>query len=82
VRFVDFDPHEAEFEDLGDDRGVDLAVALHLRHQGADFLVGKGGDSVAKQELVFGERRKWGGHGSVAVEWTRPGRFDAAIGPR
>ncbi len=49
-------PMRPKLEDLGDEGGVDLARAFHGGDEGADFFVGEGGDGVAEEGFVFGER--------------------------
>ena len=58
IRLADLDAHEAHLEELRDERGVDLAVALHLLHARSHFFVREPGDGVAEHRFVVGEYRE------------------------
>ena len=54
--FRDLDPHDAEPEQLVDERAGNRGVLVHLADERADLAVGELVDAVAEQPLFVGER--------------------------
>ena len=57
-RLGNLDAHDAEVEQLVDERARDLRVLVHLADERPDFAIGELVDAVAEQPLVFGQRRQ------------------------
>ena len=55
-RFGDFDAHDAEIEQLVDQRPRDLRLLVHFADERPHLRVREFADAVAEQPLVFGER--------------------------
>jgi hypothetical protein len=59
VRLGDLDPHDAEIEQLRDQRRRDLGVLVHVADQRSDFAVREFVDAVPEKPFVFGQRGEW-----------------------
>ncbi len=56
--FGNLDAHQAELEELFEQRVIEDRLFVHLFRQRTNFVVGKLADVVAEQNLVLGERGK------------------------
>ena len=72
----DLDAHDAEVEQLVDQRAWDLRVLVHVAHQRPDLRVGELAHAVAKEGFVFGKHGE-GGHGDGSLLRHRTNSFDA-----
>ena len=74
VNLGDFDPHDAEIEQLLDELVRDFGLLVHLADQRAHLTVGKLVDAVSEQPLVLGQQGEWKRGGSVAefTPWMLP----------
>jgi hypothetical protein len=55
VSLGDLDPHDAEVEELVDERPWNLRVLVHFTDEGPDLRVGEGPHAVPENRLVLGE---------------------------
>ena len=83
VALRDLDAHDAELEQLVDERARDLRVLVHLAHERPDFAIRELVDAVAEQPFVFGQcgqRREWmsvgvlRGHDRKSLSLGQPSR--------
>jgi hypothetical protein len=57
VALGNLDAHDAELEQLVDQRSRDLRVLVHFANLGTNFAVGEFVHAVAENDLVFGQAR-------------------------